>query len=301
MTVPFSLGTAQVRGAPTPVLRLADGALLDIPAALARTETRAPTHAGPLTTLAMLEAWDAWLDTLDALAQRPDAAPLPADTPLLAPILFPRKLLMAGANYSDHIAEMKAPMPDKSTHRPFFFPKLPSVCIVGPGAPIELPPGVRNADWEAELVAVIGRSARQVKARDAMAHVAGYTVGNDISARDRQGRKDWGGIFANDWMLGKCWQTFNPLGPTVVPAAFVPDPYCLRITCDVSGRRMQDSTTANLIFRVDEMIEYLSELFTLEPGDCISTGTPPGVGLPRGVFLADGDTLVTEVEGVGRL
>jgi len=298
----FRLAAIARNNQPRPVV-LVEERIIDIQEVLTAHHISAPSVEGRLDTLALLDDWDHWLPVLKQVADvRDQAVTVSASTAkLLAPIRYPRKLLLAGANYTDHIAEMGAKPPSKETHRPFFFLKPPTVTVIGPHDPVILPRTVKQADWEAELVAVVGKPARHVKNAEALDYIAGYTVLNDISARDRQLRTDWSGIFANDWLLGKCWQGFAPMGPSIIPREFVPDPYNLRLTCTVNGQVKQDSNTRNLIFNIHDMVEYLSELFWLEPGDCISTGTPAGVGMPRGVFLQDGDVVVTEVEGVCRL
>ncbi len=298
----FRLAAISRNGQPRPVV-LVEDRIIDVQEALSTRRMSAPTVEGRLDVLPMLDDWDHWLPVLKQVAEvrDPSVTVSAGEARFLAPIRYPRKLLLAGANYTDHVAEMGAPPPSKKTHRPFFFLKPPTVTIIGPHEPVAIPKTVEKADWEAELVAVVGRPARNVKNADALDYIAGYTVLNDISARDRQLRSDWGGIFANDWLLGKCWQGFAPMGPSIIPREFVPDPYNLRIACTVNGKVMQNSNTRNLIFNIHDMVEYLSELFWLEPGDCISTGTPAGVGMPRGTFLQDGDLVVTEVEGVCRL
>lgn len=298
----FRLAAISKHGQPQPVV-LTEDHIIDVQDALKVRQISAPAVAGRLDILPMLDDWDHWLPVLQQVAAVRDPSVIiqAGDATFLAPIRYPRKLLLAGANYTDHVKEMGAPPPSTETHRPFFFLKPPTVTVVGPNEPVVIPTSVEKADWEAELVAVVGKPARRVKQSEALNYIAGYTVLNDISARDRQLRSDWGGIFANDWLLGKCWQGFAPMGPSIIPREFVPDPYSLRITCTVNGEVMQDSNTRNLIFTIQDMVAYLSEIFLLEPGDCISTGTPAGVGMPRGVFLRDGDVVVTEVEGICRL
>jgi 2-keto-4-pentenoate hydratase/2-oxohepta-3-ene-1,7-dioic acid hydratase in catechol pathway len=298
----FRLAAISKHGQPRPVV-LAEDHIIDVQDTLKAHRISAPAVAGRFDILPMLDDWDHWLPVLQqvAVVRDPSVIIQAGDATFLAPICYPRKLLLAGANYTDHVKEMGAPPPSTETHRPFFFLKPPTVTVVGPNEPVVIPTSVEKADWEAELVAVVGKPARRVKQSEALDYIAGYTVLNDISARDRQLRSDWGGIFANDWLLGKCWQGFAPMGPSIIPREFVPDPYSLRITCTVNGEVMQDSNTRNLIFTIQDMVAYLSEIFLLEPGDCISTGTPAGVGMPRGVFLRNGDVVVTEVEGICRL
>ena len=219
-----------------------------------------------------------------------------AATRLGAPIPRPPKVVAIGLNYSDHAAESGAALPK----RPVVFAKFPT-SVIGPGDPIQWSPHVtEEVDYEAELAVVIGHTARRVSVEDAMRYVVGYTCANDVSARDVQSgaRSD-----ASQWVRGKSLDTFCPLGSSLVTADEVPQPGALRIRCEVNGRVLQDSTTANLIFDIPTLVSFLSHSFTLEPGDVILTGTPPGVGFARKppVFLQPGDTVAVEIEGLGRL
>jgi 2-keto-4-pentenoate hydratase/2-oxohepta-3-ene-1,7-dioic acid hydratase in catechol pathway len=300
MATVFRLAAIERNGEPRPVV-LVEDRVIDVQDALNARKISAPRVEGRLDVLPMLDDWDNWLPVLKQVAEAGEPAVSSAGVRFLAPIRYPRKLLMAGANYSDHMAEMGGEHPTPETGKPFFFTKPPTTSIIGPGEPVVIPAGVNQADWEAELVAIVGRPARKVKKADGLNCIAGYTILNDVSSRDRQARKDWKGPFMFDWMLGKAWQGFAPMGPSITPAEFIADPYDLRVMCTVNGELMQNGSTRNFIFNIHEMVEYLSELFLLEPGDCISTGTPAGVGRPRGIFLKDGDTVITEVEGVCRM
>jgi 2-keto-4-pentenoate hydratase/2-oxohepta-3-ene-1,7-dioic acid hydratase in catechol pathway len=275
--------------------------LIDVQDAIAAQGISAPAVEGRLDVLPMLDDWDNWLPVLHKVADAGGPSTSAEGARFLAPIRYPRKLLMAGANYSDHIKEMGQEVPDKAKTRPYFFQKPPTTSIIAPGESVVIPQEVNQADWESELVAVIGRPARNVSTAQAMDFVAGYTVLNDISSRDRQARRDWYGPFSFDWMQGKGFEGFAPMGPTITPSEFVSDPHNLRITCSVNDEMMQDGTTKDMIFDIPEQVAYLSHLFTLEPGDCISTGTPAGVGRPRGIFLQHGDRVVSEVESICRL
>ncbi len=209
----------------------------------------------------------------------------------LGPLFRPRNVLCIGLNYKDHAAEGGVPLPEK----PVVFAKLTG-CIIGPGAPIVLPPDTQEVDYEAELAVVIGRSCRSVPAAEALNYVAGYTCLNDVSARDFQ-RGD------GQWVRAKSQDTFGPMGPYLVTSDDIPDPQVLPIRCSVNGKVLQDSNTEKMIFGVRELIAFISRGITLEPGDVISTGTPHGVGFARKppIFLKPGDEVVVEVEGVGRL
>jgi 2-keto-4-pentenoate hydratase/2-oxohepta-3-ene-1,7-dioic acid hydratase in catechol pathway len=220
-----------------------------------------------------------------------DSKPL-AGLRLLAPLPAPRKVVAIGLNYIDHVAESKAAVPTE----PVVFAKFPS-SIVGPGEPITWDAGLTDGvDFEAELAVVIGRPARRVRPERALDHVFAYTCLNDVSARDLQFRD-------GQWVRGKSLDSFCPIGPWLVTADEIPDPQSLAISCDVSGERLQSASTADMIFGVAELIARLSHSFTLEAGDLIATGTPPGVGWfrePRRV-LRDGDEVVVWVERVGSL
>lgn len=225
-----------------------------------------------------------------------------AGAELLAPLLYPRKLICAGANYADHLEEMNiGAIPDPL--EPFFFLLPPTTTIIGPGAPIRVPadPSWR-VDWEAELAVVIGRRGRGISAGQARAYVAGYTIVNDVSARGRHRRANpLGPPFAFDWLGSKGADTFCPMGPGVTPDWLIDDPHELGVRCTVNGELKQDGTTARMLNGVWRLIEAVSEAITLEPGDVIATGTPAGVGAARGEQLADGDVVRIEIDGLGAL
>ena len=210
---------------------------------------------------------------------------------LRAPLLRPGKILCVGLNYADHAAEQGVQAPAS----PVLFGKF-SNCIVGPEEPIVLPKGSAQVDYEAELAFVIGRRAKGVPEAEAMRHVAGYTVCHDVSARDFQ-------FGDGQWTRGKSCDTFCPIGPALVTADEVPDPHALDIELRLNGQVMQKSNTRNFIFKIPFLIHFISRAMTLEPGDLISTGTPPGVGVFRKppVFLKAGDTVEIAVERVGTL
>lgn len=212
---------------------------------------------------------------------------------LLPPVPDPAKIICIGLNYRDHAAESGAPIPKE----PILFSKY-TTALTGPEAPIMLPPVSTEVDYEAELVIVVGKGGRNLRAEQAISHVAGYTVGHDVSARDWQLKKD-----GKQWMVGKTFDTFAPLGPHLVTADEVPDPHNLGIRLRLNGQTMQDSNTRQMIFQVGELLAYLSQVFTLQPGDLIYSGTPPGVGFARKppVFLKGGDVVEVEIDGLGVL
>ena len=201
------------------------------------------------------------------------------------------KFVCIGLNYSDHAAESGLDVPPE----PIVFMKATSA-ICGPDDGIELPRGSVATDWEVELAVVIGRHAKYVSEADALSHVAGYCVANDVSERDFQTKR------AGQWTKGKSADTFGPLGPWLVTRDEVSDPQALDLWLDLNGKRMQTGSTATMIFGVAKVISYLSQMMSLHPGDVISTGTPPGVGMgikPAPVYLKPGDRLALGIEGLG--
>jgi 2-keto-4-pentenoate hydratase/2-oxohepta-3-ene-1,7-dioic acid hydratase in catechol pathway len=217
----------------------------------------------------------------------------PANATLLAPVPDARKIVCIGLNYRDHAAESGVPVPTE----PVLFSKYPTA-LIGQGAPIVLPRVSQEVDYEAELVVVIGRKGRHIPAQRALEYVGGYAVGHDVSARDWQLNKP-----GKQWMAGKTFDTFAPVGPELVTPDEVPDPHNLGIRLRLNGQTMQDSSTSQLVFGVYELIAYLSQVFTLEPGDLIFTGTPPGVGMARKppVWLKAGDIVEVEIDRLGTL
>ena len=212
---------------------------------------------------------------------------------LLPPVPTPGKVICIGLNYRDHAIETNSPIPSE----PVVFSKF-STAVIGHGQAIELPEIAHKVDYEAELVVVIGREARNVSVEQAMQHVYGYTCGHDVSARDWQKGRPGG-----QWLLGKTFDTFAPLGPCVVTTDELPDPSDVRVRMELNGDVVQDSTTAQLIFDIPTTIAHLSKFVTLNPGDVIFTGTPPGVGDAKNppVYLKPGDRCSVIVDGIGTL
>jgi 2-keto-4-pentenoate hydratase/2-oxohepta-3-ene-1,7-dioic acid hydratase in catechol pathway len=217
----------------------------------------------------------------------------PATARVLPPVPDPRKIVCIGLNYLDHAAESGVPAPPE----PVLFSKYPTA-LIGHEDAIVLPRVSHQVDYEAELVFVIGRGGRHIPKERAREHVGGYTVGHDVSARDWQLQKP-----SKQWMAGKTFDTFAPTGPALVTPDEVTDPQGLGIRLRLNGQTMQDSNTRQLIFGIDELIAYLSQIMTLEPGDLVFTGTPPGVGMARKppVWLKPGDVVEVEIDHLGTL
>ncbi len=240
-----------------------------------------------------LEAGEsAMQQALHITATKPEGKPLDS-VKLLSPVCNPSKVIAIGLNYADHVRESGIAMPDLAT----MFCKYPS-SIIGDGEDICWSTALtQQVDYEAELAVIIGKPARHVKQAQAYDYIAGYTIGNDISARDLQFKS------GDQWLRGKCLDTFCPLGPYLVTRDEIPDPHQLSIKCMLNGETMQDSNTAEMIYNIPYLIEYLSEAFTLLPGDVIITGTPHGVGAFRKppIWLKHGDEVVVKIEGLGSL
>ncbi len=246
--------------------------------------------AGFSSVLGAIENLDLWQSKVERLVGEGARASL-TSVKLLAPIPTPRKLICVGLNYLDHVKETGAEVPKV----PAIFSKF-ATSVIGPEEPVVLPKVSKQVDYEAELAFVIGKGGRHIAAEDWEQHVFGYTIVNDVSARDYQ-------LATSQWLMGKTFDTFAPIGPAIVTADEAPDPHNLKIGLRLNGKTMQDSNTKELIFKIPELIAFLSSVFTLEPGDIVSTGTPPGVGFSRKppVYLQDGDEMVVSVEGLGEL
>ena len=256
--------------------------------------------AAPASNVDLFAEWEKWKPVLTALASSAaNGGIAPADAKLAAPLIYPGKVLCAGANYYDHMAEMGFPGVKKEAQRLFFFFKPPRNAVVGPGATVTMPRGTKKYDWEIELAAVIGKTARYVSVQNALSHVAGYTVAIDLSARDFNQAPDQ--FYKFDWVAGKATDTACPMGPWIVPAEALGDVQNVGLKLAVNGTVKQDSSTSQMIYSVAEQIARASELMTLDPGDVVLTGTPAGVGVPKGTFLAPGDRIDAEIAGIGTL
>jgi 2,4-diketo-3-deoxy-L-fuconate hydrolase len=286
--------------------------------------------SGADSVLSLLENWDNNLTALERAAEllrdgRPTKGPEQAafvavdQLKLHPPVKLPRQIFCSGANYRKHVIDLivdhagpdtkgmtteerrdyATKMMDERAARgaPYFFSKAPSA-VTGPCDPIILPRNSQQPDWELELAVVIGRAARHVRRDDALSYVAGYTIANDITNRDLASRSDLKAL-GIDWVRGKCMPSFLPMGPYLVPAAFVGDPQNLQITLKLNGQVMQDESTADMIFDVTRLIEDLSSYIQLWPGDLIVTGSPSGNGTHYNRYLRPGDVVESSITGLG--
>ena len=267
-------------------------------------------RAQDATVRSLLNDWDNAKGRLSALAANPKGKGRPlSGVKLLPPVPDPIGIFCAGANYTDHVAEMARahgtqPEPDPHTLnlKSWHFLKTAGT-LAAAGETVHLPRRSKKVDWEVELVAVIGKTATDVPLDQAMNYIAGYTIANDLSARDAGVRPgiSIGSPFRNDWVAHKCFDQSCPCGPWIVPADQIADPQNLKIQLYVNDELMQDSNTGQMIFNIAEQISHLSEKLTLHPGDLVLTGTPAGVGTPRNRFLQPGETVRCHIEGIGDL
>ena len=281
--------------------------LVDLGQAVAqREEGGGKTGFSAASTLTVLEDWHAALPVLNAIAAELESGQIAArplsGVMLKAPLLYPSAIFNAAANFYEHRAEtgISAEPVDKTRTQPYIFLKSPAHTVIGPNEQIRIPRMTKKLDWEAELGVVIGQYARNVKQENARDIIAGYTILNDLSARDLGRRADWQN-FRSDWFAQKSFQTSAPMGPWIVPASSIPDPYDVKIDLWVNNDHMQSGKAGMMIFSIEEQIEYLSARLTLRPGDVISTGTPAGVGAAKGIFLKPGDTVRITISGIGEL
>lgn len=251
----------------------------------------------PRTLEEVLADWARFDREIGAAVERlEDGGHAQAEVTFAPPVANPRKVLCIGTNYHDHLAEMAV-----KTLPPFPYGFLrPQTCLAAHGERIPLPSGSKMVDWEAELAIVIGTRFGPGDPGDPVSAVAGYTVVNDVSARDWIIDRPWVGI---DWVMQKAWDKFQPTGPWITPARFVADPGALQLSLTVNGVTKQRSNTSNLIFGIREILTHLTGMMTLEPGDIIATGTPAGVGfgMKPQEFLKPGDRVAVTIDGLGTL
>jgi len=294
---PWRLGSIRQHDVRKPVIELG-GAIYGVPEAAATAGVGLPRDSA--SVLEMLQEWPAWLPVLEQLAaSQPEGENTPIeDVTWLPPVLFPGKLVCVGANYQDHMAEMGIRVEQS---RPFVFLKPAATSLVAHCGEISAPAQVAWLDWEAELALVIGSTLRDGQGAEVLDAVAGYTSLNDISARDWAEELLPG--LGQDWFMHKAFDHFTPMGPTITPARFVPDPQALSITLTVNGTLKQRSNTAQMIFTIIEILEHVSSITTLEPGDIVATGSPAGVGYGRDPreTLVPGDEVVVRIDGLSEL
>ncbi len=261
------------------------------------------------SVLGLLESWDDVRPALQAAVEtcRPEQGQPLAELKLEAPILYPSAVFATGANYYDHLEEM-AEVAFRATGKksiiqrvaePYIIMKTSAHSVIGPGAPIRYPHFTKQLDWEAEIGVVIGRGGEDISDEDAMKSVAGYTIVNDLSARDMMKRE--GVPFIFDWFGQKCFAGSVPMGPWITPAEFIPDPYNMGIKLWVNDVIKQNGNSKQMVYSIAEQIAYLSRHLALRPGDVIATGCPAGVGMPKGDFLKVGDKIRIEVDGIGSM
>ncbi len=262
-------------------------------------------QANPRSLLALLQAGPGALESAQRAAEKSlragDAVRPLKDLTLAAPVPRPGKLLALAGNYGEHLKESGHEWAEKAVTTPRLFIK-PSTTVTGPRSPIIYPKNGNHIDWEGELGVVIGKTARFVKAKNGMDHIAGFLVINDVSERAVKigsGRKERDGDKWFDWILGKWFDTFAPMGPAFVTKDEVADVHALHLETRVNGVVKQNASTGQMIFSVAELVEWASRWMTLEPGDIISTGTPSGVGSASGTFLKPGDVVEVEIETLG--
>jgi 2-keto-4-pentenoate hydratase/2-oxohepta-3-ene-1,7-dioic acid hydratase in catechol pathway len=287
----MKLANFEINGVVTPVIVHSDGNLYSIPRLLALSGT------GIAVPLTILEAASGGLALATAIANavsslgmsgEAEEAVVPSASCLLAPLPRPNRILAIGRNYAEHAKEQGASV----TEEPIVFLKA-SQTVIAPDEPIRIPEGIGRVDYEAELMVVLGGGGRNIPESEAMGHVAGYTVFNDVTARTMQKKAQSSN---HPWFLSKSLDTFGPMGPYLVTPDEVPDPHNLRISLTVNGETKQDDTTASMVFRIPFLIAYLSRFFALESGDVIATGTPSGIGA-----IVPGDVVTVTVEGIGSL
>ncbi|XP_020503089.1 fumarylacetoacetate hydrolase domain-containing protein 2A isoform X2 [Labrus bergylta] len=247
----------------------------------------------PSTMRALLELGDEGLQCAQRALSSGQCVLERSDVQLLSPVLAPEKVVCVGMNYRDHCLEQNAPIPKE----PIIFSKFPSA-ITGPYDDILLPSESQEVDWEVELAFVIGRRGKHIKEEDALSYVAGFTVANDVSARDWQMKRN-----GKQWLLGKTFDSFCPLGPALVTTDAVKDPHNLGVRCLVNGDTVQSSNTDQMIFKTEALVAWVSKFVTLTPGDVFLTGTPPGVGVFRKppVFLKKGDVVECQIDRIGSI
>lgn len=273
---------------------LIDASVVNFAEAVAQHRPGAPAPTDMLSLLQSDEkSWEQAKATAEWVANSATVERIPLENVKLeAPISNPSKIICVGQNYYDHCREQNVPIPE----RPILFSKF-TTCIIGTGDTVQWKEGTtEQADYEAELTLVVKKKARHIAKENAYEYLAGYTIANDVSARDVQ-------FGDKQWVRGKSFDTFCPIGPYIATTDEIPDPHTLSIKTRVNGETLQDSSTSQMIFKVPDLIEFITRTITLLPGDIIITGTPDGVGVFRKppIFLKNGDAVEIEIDGLGLL
>lgn len=301
-TVHYTLATLREDAALSPALRVGDRYWRFADFATGRGQP-----ALPRDLVGVFAEWPRWAAYMDRLAARaadgrdlagPGVAA--AEAVLATPLVYPRKCFCVGANYQSHLDEMKASEIRKVPGKPpFFFLKPPSTTFAGPGPTVHLPHGCEYFDWEIELAVVFGRGGRHIPEAGAMDHVAGFTLACDFTSRNQMFAPE--SFFKFDFTLGKCQDTTNPVGPAILPAHLVADPAGIEFALWVNGVEKQRARAGEMIYPIAEQIAGVSRFIAIEPGDVMLTGSPAGVGWPRGEKLAAGDVVRLWGAGIGEM
>lgn len=326
MAVPFALGTFSIAGSPPFAGVVLDDRVIAVTALQPLCESPGRPLNEPETVFGLLQDWERnfpvlqmSINELKFANEEPVTSVSLSTLKTHAPVLYPRQIFCAGANYRQHVIDLAVAQghgADDTTSMeerravaervmdariaagsPYVFTKLPSA-ITGPYDPVMLPADATQPDWELELAVIIGRGGRHVSRTDALKHVAGYTIVNDLTSRDKVYRADMKAI-GTDWLASKSAPSFLPMGPYLVPAAFIPDAGQLHLTLKLNGEVMQDEGANDMLFDVARLIEYISGLVQLWPGDLICTGSPRGNGMHYNRFLRDGDVLEGTISQLG--
>ena len=300
----YAIATYENGAEQRPALVLEDE-LYDL-AQLAAASSAAGTAIGLADSVGnAIRDWDGNAGSLKNLAELAPSliaqgrvSALPTDSYRLCLPFVPGRIFATASNYYEHAAEMGTQLAPRSESSPYCFMKA-ETSATATGTDVVMPKGTEKLDWEVELGVVIGRRCKDVSVADAYNYIAGYTVFNDISARDLNRRSDY--PFKHDWFRGKSFDTFGPMGPWVVPRECILHPQQLRMQLSVNGEMMQNDTAEGMIFNIAEQIAYLSGILTLLPGDLLATGTPTGVGMGRGIYLKPGDRMTATIEHIGSI
>lgn len=302
----YAIATYEQDGKARPALVL-DDELFDL-AAVVGAAAKQGVVAADLAVTSVSELLAQWQASGAQLRHLAELAPslrtagaiavLPAGSYRLAAPYVPGRIFATASNYYDHAAEMGTELAPRAESSPYCFMKA-ETSVTATDTNVVMPANTEKLDWEVELGVIIGKRCKDVSVAEAYDVIAGYTVFNDISARDLNRRSDY--PFKHDWFRGKSFDTFGPMGPWIVPRECIVEPQKLRMQLQVNGEMMQDDTAEGMIFNIAEQIAYLSSILTLQPGDLIATGTPDGVGMGRGVYLKAGDQMIASIEHIGSI